>query len=117
LDAEAIPRSDGPQRTSLPAWLVALIDTARPALEDPTSAAAIAAPCAVQAPPGNPDALTFREQEVLALLCQRLTDAETAEHLVIGRRTVHHHVATIFRKLGAVSRREAAALAVRQRLV
>jgi predicted ATPase/DNA-binding CsgD family transcriptional regulator len=57
--------------------------------------------------------LTRREQEVLDLLCQRLTDAEIAEHLFISPRTVSSHVANVLVKLGAANRREAAALAVR----
>ena len=61
--------------------------------------------------------LTPREREVLALLCERLTDPEIAEHLFIGRRTVSSHVAHLFAKLGVNTRREAAALAAREGLV
>ncbi len=61
--------------------------------------------------------LTFREQEVLALLCQRLTDAEIAAHLFISRKTVGKHVSNTLGKLGASNRREAAAIAVRHALV
>ena len=61
--------------------------------------------------------LTFREQEVLALLCQRLTDAEIAERLFISPRTASRHVGNILGKLGATNRREAAAIAARRRLV
>jgi predicted ATPase/DNA-binding CsgD family transcriptional regulator len=58
--------------------------------------------------------LSFREQEVLALLCQRLTDAEIAARLFLSPRTVGRHVGNILSKLGAANRREAAALAARQ---
>jgi DNA-binding CsgD family transcriptional regulator len=58
--------------------------------------------------------LTQREREVLALVSQRLTDAEIGERLFISRRTVSTHVANILAKLGAHNRREAAVLAVRQ---
>ena len=61
--------------------------------------------------------LTFREQEVLALLCQRLTDAEIAARLFVSPRTVNHHVANVLGKLGVANRREAAALAARRGLV
>lgn len=61
--------------------------------------------------------LTFREQEVLMLLCQRLTDAEIAERLYLSPRTASRHVGNILAKLGATNRREAAALAARHHLV
>ncbi len=57
------------------------------------------------------DDLTRREREVLRLLCQRLTDAEIADQLYIGRRTAETHVANVLAKLGVKSRREATALA------
>ena len=61
--------------------------------------------------------LSQREQEVLALLCQRLTDAEIATVLFISPKTVGHHVGHILTKLGVPNRREAAAIAARQQLV
>jgi DNA-binding CsgD family transcriptional regulator/tetratricopeptide (TPR) repeat protein len=67
--------------------------------------------------PAPPIGLTFREQEVLGLLCQRLTDAEIAAHLFLSPRTVNHHVAKVLGKLGVANRREAAAQAARRGLV
>jgi len=61
--------------------------------------------------------LTRREREVLALLCQRLTDPEIAARLFISPRTASSHVANVIGKLGASNRREAAGLAVRHQLV
>jgi non-specific serine/threonine protein kinase len=61
--------------------------------------------------------LTQREREVLALVSQRLTDAEIGERLFISRRTVSTHVTHILAKLGTTNRREAAVLAVQQVLV
>ncbi len=61
--------------------------------------------------------LTRREREVLALLCQRLTDPEIAARLFISPRTASFHVANVLGKLGADNRREAAGVAVRHRLV
>jgi len=61
--------------------------------------------------------LTRREQEVLALLCQRLTDPEIAQQLFITTKTASNHVANILTKLGATNRRQAAALATQHGLV
>ena len=61
--------------------------------------------------------LTRREREVLALLCQRLTDPEIAARLFISPRTASSHVANVLGKLGAPNRREAAGIAVRNHLI
>ena len=58
-------------------------------------------------------ALTRREQEVLNLLRDRLTDREIADSLSIGVRTAESHVARVRAKLGAPNRREAMVVAVR----
>ncbi|MCA9879176.1 MAG: response regulator transcription factor [Thermomicrobiales bacterium] len=57
--------------------------------------------------------LTYREQDVLTLLGQRMSDAEIAAELFISRRTASHHVSSILAKLGAANRREARAIALR----
>lgn len=62
------------------------------------------------------DDLTRREREVLKLLCQRMSDAEIADGLFIGIRTVEFHVANIIDKLGVENRRDAAAMAARRGL-
>ena len=46
-----------------------------------------------------------------------MTDPEIAERLFITRRTASTHVAHLFAKIGVSSRREAAALAVREGLI
>jgi DNA-binding NarL/FixJ family response regulator len=58
--------------------------------------------------------LTSREQQVLTLLCQHLTNAEIAAHLFVSPRTVGTHVEHLLAKLGAANRREAARIAVRR---
>ena len=61
--------------------------------------------------------LTPRQQEILALLCHRLTDPEIAARLYLSPRTVEGHVTQILGKLGVTNRREAAAAAARLSLV
>lgn len=61
--------------------------------------------------------LTRREQDVLALIVEGLTNAEIAERLVVSLSTVKTHVSSIIAKLGASTRTEAAAIAVREHLV
>jgi DNA-binding NarL/FixJ family response regulator len=59
----------------------------------------------------NPAGLTSRQIDVLRLLGKGRTNAEIASELVISVRTVDSHVAAVLDKLGAASRREAAARA------
>jgi DNA-binding CsgD family transcriptional regulator/tetratricopeptide (TPR) repeat protein len=61
----------------------------------------------------NPANLTPREVEVLGLVADGLRSAEIAERLFLSRKTVDNHVSAILRKLGARSRAEASAEAVR----
>ena len=57
--------------------------------------------------------LTKREQEVLRLLGEGLSNSEIAARLFISAKTAEHHVGRILRKLDLRSRAEAAAYAVR----
>jgi DNA-binding CsgD family transcriptional regulator len=60
----------------------------------------------------NPHALTTREVEVLRLLCLGLKNAQIAKRLSRSVRTVDHHLAAVFAKLGVTTRTEAMAVAV-----
>jgi DNA-binding CsgD family transcriptional regulator len=52
----------------------------------------------------HPHGLTARELQVLELLCAGLRNAEIAQRLSRSVRTVDHHVAAVFAKLGVDSR-------------
>jgi NarL family two-component system response regulator LiaR len=71
----------------------------------------------VTAPRPQADALTAREQEVLKLMADGLTNADIADRLVIGVATVKTHVSSVIAKLGVSTRTEATALAIRRGLV
>ena len=62
-------------------------------------------------------ALTEREREVLALVAEGLTNAAIADRLVVSVHTVRNHVANLSAKLGASSKLEALAIAVREGLL
>jgi LuxR family quorum sensing-dependent transcriptional regulator len=61
--------------------------------------------------------LTAREQEVLAWVASGKSAWEIGEILKIAKRTVDEHAQTAFRKLGAVNRTHAVAIALRDRII
>jgi NarL family two-component system response regulator LiaR len=63
------------------------------------------------------DQLTERERDVLALIARGMGNAEIANQLIIGERTVKTHVSNILGKLHLQDRTQAALLAVREKLV
>ena len=66
-------------------------------------------------PEGKPP-LTPREREVLAWSAQGKSAWEIGTILSVGKRTVDEHAQTAMRKLGAVNRTQAVAIALRHRL-
>ena len=71
---------------------------------------------AMSSPAETHAGLTRREREVLRLMVNGLTNAEIAEQLVVSLSTVKTHVSSVMAKLGASTRTEAAAIAVREHL-
>jgi DNA-binding CsgD family transcriptional regulator/tetratricopeptide (TPR) repeat protein len=57
----------------------------------------------------NPAGLTARQQDVLALMAEGLTNREIADRLVVSVRTVDHHVSAVLQKLQVPTREAAAA--------
>jgi DNA-binding NarL/FixJ family response regulator len=68
-------------------------------------------------PSGPPSLLSPREQEVLALLSEGLSNRDVATRLGISRHTAKFHVNAILDKLGATTRTEAVVLAARSGLL
>ncbi len=66
---------------------------------------------------GGKTELTEREQEILDLLARGLSNADIAQQLTISVHTVRNHVANLSAKLGAHSKLEVLAIAVRDGLV
>ena len=60
--------------------------------------------------------LTRREQEILGLLAKGLSNAAIADELTVSVNTVRNHIASLSGKLGAHSKLEALAIAVRRGL-
>lgn len=68
-------------------------------------------------PTADSPSLTPREREILALIARGMTNAQIADEVVVSVNTVRNHVANISAKLGAHSKLEALAVAIRHGLV
>ncbi|MFN8375017.1 MAG: response regulator transcription factor [Anaerolineae bacterium] len=97
-----------------------LANAVRRAYEGQSTLAPEAAQALISAttrPPAPGYDLTEREREVLMLMIEGLNNREIAERLFISGSTVKNHVSSILSKLGTVSRTQAVALAVENRIV
>ncbi len=65
--------------------------------------------------PADPEKLTEREQAVLALVAEGVTNAEIARQLRVSENTVKFHLQNLYLKLGVSNRTEAAAHYLRER--
>ena len=61
--------------------------------------------------------LSERELQILKQLCAGKSNKEIAQKLYISESTVKHHVKSVFKKLGAVSRAHAIAIGVKRGLI
>ncbi|WKZ35163.1 MAG: response regulator transcription factor [Anaerolineales bacterium] len=66
--------------------------------------------------PPTKDPLTERENEILQLVAQGLTNDQIAEQLVVSERTVRTHVSNILAKLQLANRTQAALYALKEGL-
>lgn len=57
--------------------------------------------------PGDVDGLSPREAEVLALICQGLTNEDIARRVYIGLNTVKTHIRSLYRKIDVSTRSQA----------
>jgi DNA-binding NarL/FixJ family response regulator len=57
--------------------------------------------------PGRAEGLTDRESEVLALICQGLSNQQVAQTLFLSINSIKTHIRMLYRKIGAQSRSQA----------
>jgi two-component system, NarL family, response regulator LiaR len=83
----------------------------------PPGAAPAPSPALTAPPPAPTHGLSQREGEILALMVAGLSNKEIAHSTSLSISTVKFHVSNIIAKLGASSRTEATAVALRERLL
>jgi DNA-binding NarL/FixJ family response regulator len=71
----------------------------------------------VETPDPEPEQLTRREREILALTAEGLSNSQLARKLWVTEQTVKFHLSNIYRKLEVANRTQAAARARQLRLI
>ncbi|MEG6585021.1 response regulator transcription factor [Dendrosporobacter sp. 1207_IL3150] len=61
--------------------------------------------------------LTYREIEVLELICQGMSNQEIAQKLYLSEKTVKNHLTNIFRKINVTDRTQAVLYALKNKIV
>lgn len=61
--------------------------------------------------------LSYREIEVLEMVCKGLSNQEVAKKLFLSEKTVKNHLTSIFRKIGVTDRTQAVLYAIRNKFV
>jgi DNA-binding NarL/FixJ family response regulator len=77
----------------------------------------IDAPTEAAPGPSQPGILSPREQEVLELVGQGLSNKRIAQEIIVAESTVRYHLTSIFNKLGVDTRTHALAVAAQRGLV
>ena len=117
LDLARVLAPDRPEMARLEAGAASATFRALDAARDVDAAANLLRSLGVRghSGPRGSGVLTPREDEVLALLGEGLSNLDIAARLHLSRRTVEHHVSNVLAKLNLRGRAEAAAHAVRHR--
>ena len=61
--------------------------------------------------------LSYRELEVLEMVCKGMSNQEVAKTLFLSEKTVKNHLTNIFRKIGVTDRTQAVLYAIRNKIV
>ena len=61
--------------------------------------------------------LSYREIEVLEMVCKGFSNQEVAKHLFLSEKTVKNHLTNVFRKIGVADRTQAVLYAIKNKIV
>ncbi|MBU2699130.1 DNA-binding NarL/FixJ family response regulator [Sporomusaceae bacterium BoRhaA] len=73
--------------------------------------------CAKLQPPCKQQKLTFREIDVVELVCQGMSNQQIAQKLFLSEKTVKNHLTNIFRKLNVNDRTQTVLYAIKNKIV